>query len=225
VDGRKRRVGSREWTLLTLITRAGVWRRGRPDKPAIPSDVQAIRTPAAAGQSECGAAPPCDGDDRAGGAKAAIETNTRDPIVLQQQTVDAAGPLLVDNLSDSAPHVLEMLSRAPDCATDMARPRHRRHLRVKASDSGRRSRDPHDNERQKVRTNDPGAGTRHTRRGASPIARVRRQLEEGEGSSHTGGTKSSSSSQQRGVCGCDPRHVSTLNRRIFLRRNGFAAAT
>ena len=141
MDGRKRRVGSREWTLLTLITRAGVWRRGRPDKPAIPSDVQAIRTPAAAGQSECGAAPPCDGDDRAGGAKAAIETNTRDPIVLQQQTVDAAGPLLVDNLSDSAPHVLEMLSRAPDCATDMARPRHRRHLRVKASDSGRRSRD------------------------------------------------------------------------------------
>jgi len=121
--------------------------------------VQAIRTPAAAGQSECGAAPPCDGDDRAGGAKAAMETNTRDPIVLQQQTVDAAGPLLVDNLSDSAPHVLEMLSRAPDCATDMARPRHRRHLRVKASDSGRRSRDPHDNERQKVRTNDPVAGT------------------------------------------------------------------
>jgi hypothetical protein len=49
-----------------------------------------------------------------------METNTRDPIVLQQQTVDAAGPLLVDNLSDSAPHVLEMLSRAPDCATDMA---------------------------------------------------------------------------------------------------------
>ena len=41
--------------------------------------------------------------------------------MLQQQTVDAAGSLLVASVSDREPHVFEMLSRARKCATDMAR--------------------------------------------------------------------------------------------------------